>query len=149
MECWSFRLAAVIVRRTFRQHRPRTETAGQAGAQVFGIVRRNGGFTAKSPQRAWSSLPLHTTGDTAYRRPLRRAVASAGEPSIAAALRNEVGVNTVTDRRFFLAGGAGSSEAISRPVAFRTRRRASHALRQLTSGPPVHYAHHQGTLVFA
>ena len=69
------------------------ETASAAGAHIFGIVGRNGGFTRQVAEECIVIPALAARSHhAAYRRALRRAVAFAGQPSAVAARRHQMGV---------------------------------------------------------
>ena len=122
------------------------ETATSAGAHVFGIVGRDGGFTHQVSE---TCVVIPTARSGAYHAPHRRALrgdmASAGQPSTTAARCHQVGVRTMMDRRFFLAGGAGFIGS-----HFTDRLLSSQGVEVVTlfdnfsSGREWHYAHHQG-----
>ena len=84
------------------------ETATRAGAHIFGIVGRDGGFTRSSRRSLRGdshgfSRPHHA----AHRRPVRGGLAPARQSSVAAARAHQVGVAAMNFRRYFMAGGAG------------------------------------------
>ena len=77
----------------------RIELAKRAGATVFGIVGRDGGYTARGRGRVRRrSRRCHATDHAAHRGPLRGGLAPAGQPSRARSVSTtEVGVASLSD----------------------------------------------------
>ncbi len=122
------------------------ETARGAGARIFGIVGRDGGFTRDSRRSLRGGADRGERGPrhSAYRRDVRGDLASAGEPPGCCSERHQVGIAAMIGRaRWFIAGGAGfigshfTDRLLRRPASTR-----GHALRNFSSGREWHYAQH-------